>query len=142
MPVSYTHLKNPACKRLYNAPWMSVFMLEMYNLTGDTVFLDRMFMRLEIYDASGGERFYPNGLSMYETVTALQKAGMTDKAEQLTAMYRKHVETIVAIGLQYPEHEVKYEQTIVTPAVTLIAQIDVYKRQDQLCACTYGAIFT
>ena len=115
--------KNPACKRLYNAPWMSVFMLEMYNLTGDTVFLDRMFMLLEIYYSIGGERFYPNGLSMYETVTALQKAGMTDMAEQLTAMYRKHVDTIVAIGLQYPEHEVKYEQTIVTPAVTLIAQM-------------------
>lgn len=115
--------KNPACKRLYNAPWMSVFMLEMYNLTGDTVFLDRMFMLLEIYYSIGGERFYPNGLSMYETVTALKKAGMTEKAEQLTAMYRKHVDTIVAIGLQYPEHEVKYEQTIVTPAVTLIAQM-------------------
>lgn len=115
--------KNPACKRLYNAPWMSVFMLEMYNLTGDTVFLDRMFMLLEIYYSIGGERFYPNGLSMYETVTALQKAGMTEKAERLTAMYRKHVDTIVSIGLQYPEHEVKYEQTIVTPAVTLIAQM-------------------
>lgn len=115
--------KNPACKRLYNAPWMSVFMLEMYNLTGDTVFLDRMFMLLEIYYSIGGEWFYPNGLSMYETVTALQKAGMTDKAERLTAMYRKHVDTIVSIGLQYPEHEVKYEQTIVTPAVTLIAQM-------------------
>lgn len=115
--------KNPACKRLYNAPWMSVFMLEMYNLTGDTVFLDRMFMLLEIYYSIGGERFYPNGLSMYETVTALQKAGMTEKAEQLTAMYRKHVDTIVSIGLQYPEHEVKYEQTIVTPAVTLVAQM-------------------
>ena len=75
------------------------------------------------YYSIGGERFYPNGLSMYETVTALQKAGMTDMAEQLTAMYRKHVDTIVAIGLQYPEHEVKYEQTIVTPAVTLIAQM-------------------
>ena len=115
--------KNPACKRLYNAPWMSVFMLEMYNLTGDTVFLDRMFMLLEIYYSIGGERFYPNGLSMYETVTALQKAGMTDKVERLTAMYRKHVDNIVAIGLHYPEHEVKYEQTIVTPAVTLIAQM-------------------
>lgn len=115
--------KNSACKRLYNAPWMSVFMLEMYNLTGDTVFLDRMFMLLEIYYSIGGERFYPNGLSMYETVTALQKAGMTEKAERLTAMYRKHVDTIVSIGLQYPEHEVKYEQTIVTPAVTLIAQM-------------------
>ena len=31
--------KNPARKRLYNAPWMSVFMLEMYNLTGETVCL-------------------------------------------------------------------------------------------------------
>ena len=115
--------KNPARKRLYNAPWMSVFMLEMYNLTGETVYLDRMYKLLCVYYEIGGERFYPNGLSMFETVEALKKAGKTEKAERLTAMYRRHIDNIIKIGTSYPEHEVRYEQTIVTPAVTLIAQM-------------------
>lgn len=115
--------KNPARKRLYNAPWMSVFMLEMYHLTGDDVYLDRMFKLLCVYYEIGGERFYPNGLSMFETVEALKEAGKMKQAEELTAMYQKHVDTIIEIGISYPEHEVRYEQTIVTPAVTLIAQM-------------------
>ena len=115
--------KNPARKRLYNAPWMSVFMLEMYNLTGETVYLDRMYKLLCVYYEIGGERFYPNGLSMFETVEALKKAGKTEKAEKLAAMYRRHIDNIIKIGTSYPEHEVRYEQTIVTPAVTLIAQM-------------------
>ena len=38
-------------------------------------------------------------------------------------MYRRHIDNIIKIGTSYPEHEVRYEQTIVTPAVTLIAQM-------------------
>ncbi len=98
-------------------------MLEMYNLTGETVYLDRMYKLLCVYYEIGGERFYPNGLSMFETVEALKKTGKTEKAERLTAMYRKHIDNIIKIGTSYPEHEVRYEQTIVTPAVMLIAQM-------------------
>lgn len=115
--------KNPAFKRLYNAPWMSVFMLEMYNLTGNDVYLERMFKLLCVYYEIGGERFYPNGLSMYETVEALKKAGKSEKAAKLTAMYQRHVDRIIETGINYPEHEVRYEQTIVTPAVAFIAQM-------------------
>ena len=59
----------------------------------------------------------------FETVEALKKTGKTEKAERLTAMYRKHIDNIIKIGTSYPEHEVRYEQTIVTPAVMLIAQM-------------------
>lgn len=32
--------KDPSFKRLYNAPWMSIFTLEMYNLTKDSSYWD------------------------------------------------------------------------------------------------------
>ena len=115
--------KDPTRKRLYNAPWMSVFVMEMYNLTEDTEYLNKMYKLLEVYYSIGGERFYPNGLSLYETVEALRKAGMNDKAEKLTKMYRRHVDNIIKIGYNYPEHEVMYEQTIVTPAALMLAQM-------------------
>lgn len=115
--------KNPQFKRLYNGPWMSMFMMELYKLTGDAGYLDKLYgIMVNYYDAGGG-RFYPNGLSMYETVEVMRQAGKTEMAEKLTAMYRGHVDNIVSIGLKYPTHEVRYEQTIVTPAVNLIAQM-------------------
>lgn len=124
--------KDPTRKRLYNAPWMSVFVMEMYNLTEDTEYLNKMYKLLEVYYSIGGERFYPNGLSLYETVEALRKAGMNDKAEKLTKMYRRHVDNIIKIGYNYPEHEVMYEQTIVTPAVLMLAQMYMIDRDEKL----------
>ena len=115
--------KHTEFKRLYNAPWMSVLVLEMYHLTGDKGYLEKMFKLLSVYYSIGGERFYPNGLSVYESVTALRQAGMTDKADALTEMYKKHAEVIMKNSTNYPEHEVKYEQTIVAPAVTILSQL-------------------
>lgn len=115
--------KDPHYKRLYNAPWMSVFMMEMFNLTGEKVYLERMYKLLCVYYGIGGEKFYPNGLSMFESVEALKKAEMFSEAESLTQMYKNHADNIINIGWAYPGHEVSYEQTIVTPAVTLLAQV-------------------
>ncbi len=122
--VYNTIRKNPKAKRLYNAPWMSVFVMEMYKLTGDASYLDKMYKLLDVYYSIGGDMFYPNGLSICESVEALRSAGKTELAEKLTEKYLKHVNNIIKLGVDYPEHEVKYEQTIVTPAVVLIAQMN------------------
>ena len=126
--------KDPRFKRLYNAPWMSLFTMEMYRLTGDGSYLDKMYKLLSVYYSIGGEKFYPNGLSMYETVMALREAGKTDKADALQAMYRVHAKNIAEIGTNYPEHEVSYEQTIVSPAVALTAQMYMLEKDPVLLA--------
>ncbi len=114
---------DPTRKRLYNAPWMSMLVMEMYKLTGDKAYLSKMVKLLGVYYTIGGERFYPNGLTMLETVGALHDAGMLDEAEELLEKYKIHVRNIVEIGIDYPEHEVKYEQTIVSPGAALTAQM-------------------
>lgn len=124
--------KDPSVKRLYNAPWMSLMTMEMYKLTNDPTYLDKMFKLLEVYYSIGGERFYPNGISMYETVDVLRKAGKTDKAGRLIKMYEKHVANIVMNGTNYPEHEVRYEQTIVSPAAMLTAQMYMLNHDPKL----------
>lgn len=129
--------RNPEFKRLYNAPWMSVFVMEMYKLTKDKSYLEKMFKLLTVYYSIGGDSFYPNGLSIFESVEALNEAGMYDKAKELKIMYQKHIQNIVKTGVYYPEHEVKYEQTIVTPAVNLIAQMYMLTKDDSLIEPCY-----
>ena len=115
--------KNPEFKRLYNAPWMALFMMELYKLTSDKQYLIYMYRALAAFYKNGGDTFYPNGLSIYETVRVLKDAEMSGLAQKLTDMYKKHVSNMIKNGLNYPSHEVRYEQTIVTPAVTFIAQL-------------------
>ncbi len=114
---------DPTRKRLYNAPWMSMLVMELYKLTGDKSYLSKMCRLLDVYYTIGGERFYPNGLTMLETVNALRDAEMYPEVEALLAKYRVHVGNIVKIGIDYPPHEVKYEQTIVSPGAALTAQM-------------------
>ena len=123
---------NPEFKRLYNAPWMSVFVMEMYKLTGDDTYLDKMFKLLSVYYSIGGERFYPNGLCVFESVQALYMAGKNDMAKALTKMYEKHAENIAETGINYPEHEVNYEQSIVTPAVNILSQVYMLTDNEKL----------
>lgn len=115
--------KNAEYKRLYNAPWMSVFMLELYNLTKDKAFLEKMLKLLRVFYSVGGDTFYPNGLSLYESVAALRQAGMHQEADELTALYQRHADNIVKRGVFYPAIEVRYEQSIVTPAAVILAQM-------------------
>jgi len=130
--VYNTIRKNPKYKRLYNAPWMSVFVMEMYKLTKDDSYLDKMYKLLKVYYSIGGENFYPNGLSVYESVDALYTAGKKEMADDLLAIYQRHVDNIVKTGVYYPKHEVNYEQTIVSPAVTLVAQMYLLTKNENL----------
>ncbi len=128
--------KNPEFKRLYNGPWMGMFLLEMHRVTGDKKYLRFMVKALENYYAAGGYNFYPNGITLHETVTALRDAGMKAEEDRLTEMFRRHAAAIVRNGIHYPEHEVRYEQTIVTPAVNITAQMYLISPDEALAdAC-------
>lgn len=115
--------RNAKFKRLYNAPWVTTLFVEYYYLTGDTNYLDYTYTLLDNYYQNGGYAFYPNGLSMRQTVEAFRRAGMHDKGEAILAMFRKHTDNIVENGGDYPKHEVAFEQTIVSPAATFTAEM-------------------
>ncbi len=115
--------KKPTHKRLYNAPWMAMFVLELYKLTKDKSYLSKMCKLLDVYYSVGGERFYPNGLTMLESIEALREAEMHTEADTLMEKFKHHINNIVEIGINYPPHEVQYEQTIVSPGAALTAQM-------------------
>ena len=106
--------------RLYNAPWVCIFCCELYNLTSDREYLEVMFRVMKYYYENGGDKFYPNGITIAEPVKLLRKAKMTDLADALYAYAKQHTDNMISFGGKYPKHEVDYEQTIVTPAVTFM----------------------
>ena len=110
--------------RLYNAPWIMMLFSEMYFLTKDTYYTDQIVKIVRKYYANGGSKFYPNGLSFTKVMAALRDSDNSD-AEEMFELFLKHAENIIEIGPSYPPHEVNYEQTIVTPAVTLISHIGI-----------------
>lgn len=128
----------PRCRdfiRLYNYPWMSRFFLEMYQLTGAEIFLDRYYKSVEFFYNSGGGKFYAIGMPMYESVQIFKEAGRGKQAEQLLRCYQEQGEFILSCGKNYPAHEVDYEQSIVAPAAIYMCELylltkDVKYRQE------------
>ncbi len=108
--------------RLYNAPWVSMLFTEMYYLTGDREYLKEVAKLFDAYYSTGGNKFYPNGISIYRTANAFKIAGMEEEYTKIYSMFERHVSNMVANGTSYPKHEVNYEQTIVSPAATFISE--------------------
>ena len=108
--------------RLYNAPWIVMLFTELYALTREKLWLLRITKILGNYYENGGSRFYPNGFSIYKTAKAFASAGLKEEYRQVMDWFLAHTENMAANGLLYPKHEVNYEQTIVTPAVTFLAE--------------------
>ena len=106
--------------RLYNVPWMARLLCEGYKVTGNKKFLADSAKAMDFYYAEGGAKFYPNAISVNMLVDEMKGAGMNAEAEKLSKQFLGHVQQIIDRGLNYPKHEVNYEQTIVNPAVTYI----------------------
>lgn len=126
--------KNQDRIRLYNAPWMSMLFTELYMLTGDKTYLDRIMKLFGIYYKIGGYKFYPNGIAMLRSVNALKQAGMTKECAELTEMFKTHVANIIKNQTSYPKHEVNYEQTIVSPAATYVSEFAAISGEDKYIA--------
>ena len=115
--------RNNGYFRLYNAPWVAQLFTEMYFLTGEEWYLRQVKKIFDFFYQKGGERFYPNAIEIGLVMQAFQQSRLKAEGDALTDAFKRHVEHMVRLGRHYPKHEVNYEQTIVAPAVTFIAQM-------------------
>lgn len=115
--------KNRDQLRLYNAPGAMLLFCEMYFVTREEKYLNHIMVLAEKYYSIGGEKCYANGLAIGKVTRAFREAGRTDDLNRLIELFGMHVDHIISIGTSYPPHECVYEQSIVTPAVTHVAEM-------------------
>lgn len=115
--------KNRDQLRLYNAPGVMLLFAEMYFVTRDDIYLTHILKLAENYYGIGGKKCYANGLAIGKVMRAFKLAGKEKDGERMMELFHTHVDNIISIGTSYPKHEVNYEQTIVTPAVTHISEM-------------------
>ena len=111
--------KDPRFKRLYNGPQLIGLWKELYLLKHEAKYLDRLEKSLVNFYEAGGTNFYPNGCGFSEELVLLKRAGRD--VSRIERYLREHIGNIVRNGICPPAHEVKYEQTIVAPAVMILS---------------------
>ena len=108
--------------RLYNFPWVAHFHLALYRATGEGDQLDRFVRVLRSYYKREGARHLSIGIPIVEGLKTLEAAGRTQDKAELLALFQSQADYLLQIGLNYPAHEVNYEQSIVAPAVQFLAE--------------------
>lgn len=109
--------------RLYNFPWVAQFHLEMYRLTRNKECLRRFFRTFRAYYKGGGYTFYAEGMPIVDGLESLREAGFERARKILLTDFERHAHEIMARGVNYPAHEVAYEQAIVAAANVLLIEV-------------------
>ncbi|WP_190972063.1 hypothetical protein [Bifidobacterium vespertilionis] len=114
--------RDNAYRRLYNAPWYAELFVELWKLDGDVEDLRIACRILAWFYAQGSFRFYPIELPILALEHALDEAGESDLHDEMRDLFVRHARELAGLGLNYPKHEVNYEQSIVAPATSVILQ--------------------
>ena len=108
--------------RLYNySMYMTAYIL-MYEITKKKKYLDKAYLIVKRYYKKGGAKFYAINIPMNTMYTVALENGYLSMAEELKTMFLAHGDKVLENSINYPAHEVKYEQSIVAPAVDILLE--------------------
>lgn len=122
---------NVPFERPYNFPWVAQLHLEVYKCTNNKKHLLQYFNTLNKFYTLYGYKFYAIGINMFDGIKTLEKAGLNKEKEILLSHMKKMGESIIKISTKYPAHEVTYEQSIVSPAVTYLCELYLLTKDER-----------
>lgn len=117
---TYTH---EGRNRAYNYPWISSFYFYMYKVTGDKQYLKHAVGTLGAMFAHFGYGFYAIDIPVSLGLGLLKEAGLKEDYEHLKAEFIKVGDAYLKTGLDFPRHEVSYEQSIIAPGIMVLLQL-------------------
>ena len=124
---------NRPVERLYNYPWVTIFYIELYRLLKDEKHLIYAYRALKRFYEKGGTKFYAFPIPVTELYRYLDEAELFSERDIILNFFTDHCSNIMKNGLNYPAHEVKYEQSIAFPATDLLLQMyDISKDEKYL----------
>lgn len=119
----YNSALDKRVSRGYNHPWVADFYFRMYDITGNKKYAYDGYATMRAFFRTKGYGFYAIGIPVQESLSALKKAGMTAERDSLLNDYKNTAAKFMSNGLNFPTHEVNYEQSIMAPATQFMAQI-------------------
>jgi len=108
--------------RPYNYPWVAWFHLEMYLTFKSKKYLVDAIDTLRAFYRIGHE-FYAINIQVVKILSALKTAGMEGEYQELLGHFVRQGDFIIKRGVDYPSHEVIFEQSIIGPAVQFIYEL-------------------
>lgn len=121
--VTYSSVDRKHRNRGYNYMWVAEFYFRMYEVTGDKQCAMDGYQTLQAMFRQFGNGFYAIGIPVQLGLRTLREAGLKNEYDKLLDDFKKTGDIFIKNGLNYPAHEVNYEQSIVAPAIQFLAQL-------------------
>ena len=121
--TTYSSVDQKGRNRGYNYTWAADFYFLMYRVTGDRQYAVDGYQTLQSLFRQFGYGFYSIEIPVQLGLQVLEDAGMKAEYEDLKSDFIQTGDLFVKNGLNYPAHEVNYEQSIVGPAICFLAQL-------------------
>lgn len=109
--------------RGYNYAWVADFYFELYQLTGNRQYALDGYQTLQALYRHKGHGFYCIGIPVTTSLKALSDAGLQAEYNHLLIDYAKTADIFMKNGLNFPKHEVNFEQSIVAPATQFLLEM-------------------
>ncbi|MDR0742800.1 MAG: six-hairpin glycosidase [Tannerella sp.] len=109
--------------RGYNYPLVANLYFQMFQVTNDRQFLLDGYRTMRAFYNRFGYGFYAICIPAQLSLKLLRENGLNSQADSLLSDYKQSAEIYLKNGINYPRHEVNYEQSIVAPAIILLAEM-------------------
>lgn len=109
--------------RGYNYMWVADFYFLMYKVIGDKKYAGYGYETLQSMFRQFGYGFYAIDIPVRCGLQTLKSAGMEKERRKLLQDFYKTGDMFIKNGLDYPAHEVNYEQSIVAPAINFLLEL-------------------
>ena len=126
--TTFSRVGHGGKNRGYNYPWIADLYFRMYNLTGDKQYARDGYGTMRAFFRHFGYGFYAIDIPVTLSLKTLADAGMAAERDTLLADYKATADAFAKNRLDFPRHEVNYEQSIVAPAILFLEQL--YKETD------------
>lgn len=121
--TTYSSVEHTGRNRGYNYIWVADYYFRMYELTGDKRYVTDGYRTLKSWFRRFGHGFYAIGIPVERSLECLKAADMDEERASLLADYGKSADVFISNSIDYPAHEVNYEQSIVAPAIEFLEQM-------------------
>lgn len=121
--TTFSNVNKTGKIRGYNYPWIADFYFHMYDITGDKKYADYGYGTMKAFFRRFGYGFYAIDIPVIEGLKVLKNANMTAERDSLMEYYTLTADKFIKNGLNFPHHEVNYEQSIVAPAVQFLSEM-------------------
>lgn len=121
--TTYSTVDRKSHVRGYNYPWIGKFYFKMYNLTGNRQYAIDGYRTMRAFFGRFNYGFYAINIPVTDGIRTLEAAGLTAERDTLLDDYKKSAAVFMKNGLNFPHHEVNYEQSIVAPAAQFLLEL-------------------